>query len=269
MHTEKTLKSTISAAQETTVHVPAGWLDRKLTSGFSKLENQAHATFVHYADVVEPILAFEEEFSMRMPEIFHEADPNEQIAIVLFARMASGQNAAARLLFAGQLYEAQALMRSAIECGVYGCALRHDPALRKVWARRGNSAEARAQCRRAFGWNGLMTALNAHSHNLRRLINPVYEQLIDMGAHPNSQGIGAGIQLERVGGGRLRLSTIFSSVEPEQFQRAVRQYLSVLHIGFELVRVAAPQRIEESGVAVRVAEIFDGVGIPLLTPPAG
>ena len=269
MHTEKTLKSVISAAQETKVHVPAGWTDRKLTSWFSKLENQAFATFVHYADVVEPILAFEEEFSMRMPEIFHDAEPDEQIAIVLFARMTSSQSAAARLLFSGQMYEAQALMRSAIECGVYGCVLRHDPVLRKVWARRGSNNVAREQCRRSFAWGGLMTALDARSHHLRRLIKPVYEQLIDMGAHPNSAGIGAGIQLVKSGAGRLTLSTVFSSVEPEQFHAVVRQYLTVLHIGFELVRVVAPQRIEQSGVAVRVAEIFDSVGIPLLTPPAG
>lgn len=267
MHSEKTLKTTIAPAYETCVHVPAGWSNRQLTNWFSKLEEQAFATFVNYAEVVEPILAFEEQFSARLPEIFRKAEPDEHIAIMLFARMTAGQSAAERLLFAGQLYEAQALMRSAVECGVYGCVLRHDPALRQIWANRGKSNAARERCREAFGWNGLLRVLDAHSHGLRGLIKPAYEQLIDMGAHPNSAGVGAGIQLRKSDNGGTTMRTVFSRVEAESFGAVVRQHLGVLHIGFELVRVAAPERIERSGVAEKVARIFEGVGIQLLGTP--
>lgn len=267
MHTEKTLKSAISAAHETSVHVPAGWADRYLTNWFSKLEKQAFATFVNYADVIDPVLAFEEEFSAQLPRIFRGAEPGEQLAFVLFTRMISVQSASARLLFAGQLYEAQALMRCAVECGVYGCVLMHDPELRQIWVNRGKSNAAKDRCRAAFGWNGLLRILDTHSHNLRRLIKPVYERLIDMGAHPNSEGVVDGVFLERSSDGKTTMRTVLSSVEAESFGAAVRQHLTVLHIGFELVRVAAPRRIEESGVAIRLAQILEGVGMQLQAAP--
>lgn len=267
MHTEKTLKSATSAAHETSVHVPLGWPNRYLTNWFSKLEKQAFATFVNYAEVIEPILAFEEEFSSQVSKIFREAAPDEQLAFVLFTRMISVQSAAARLLFAGQIYEANALMRSAVECGVYGCVLKHDAGLRQIWANRGKSNSARERCRAAFGWNGLLGILDGRSHSLRRLIKPVYERLIDMGAHPNSEGIVEGVILDKSSDGRTIMRTVLSGVEETSFTAAARLHLTVLHIGFELVRAAVPQRIEKSGVAVPLSQIFESVNVQLLAPP--
>jgi len=113
-----------------------------------------------------------------------------------------------------------------------------------------------------------MNMLDARSRDLRRLIKPVYEKLIDMGAHPNFDGVGESIRLESASDGTHTLSTVFSSAEVAPFRAAVRQHIGVLHIGFELVRTAAPERLERVGVTAQVSEILSSVGVQVLSPPA-
>ncbi|HWL27822.1 MAG TPA: hypothetical protein VNQ97_02835 [Burkholderiaceae bacterium] len=267
MNKEIPYGSATSASERTTVFVPEGWSSRRLTKWFSELEKQGHSTFVLSAAAVRPILDFDEVFSAKLADMFAGVAGNEQIPSVLFSRMCSVQTAAARLLFAGQVYEAQALMRSALECGVYGCAIYTDADLRHAWVHRGDSRTARDRCRTAFAWAGLLRIVEQSSRGLRRLISPAYDKLIDLGAHPNALGIGAGVRLNTTGNGQRMIQTIFSGTHPEHMAAAAHQLVGVLHIGFELIRQTMPVRVEKAGVTAGVEEVMQSVGIQLLAAP--
>lgn len=260
--------SATSAVEKISAFVPKGWSSRRLTRCLSELEGQGHTTFVLSAVAVRPILDFDEVFSAKLPEIFANVAGNEQLPSVLFSRMCSVQTAAARLLFAGQIYEAQALMRSALECGVYACAIHSDAGLRHAWVHRGDSRTARDRCRTSFSWGTLLKVLARDSRDLRRLIAPAYDELIDLGAHPNAVGIGAGVRLDTAGNGQRLIQTIFSRTHPETVASAARQLVGVLHIGFELVRQTMPLRVESAGVIGDVEAIMQSVGIKLLPLPS-
>lgn len=267
MNKEILYGSAESAAEMTAVLVPQGWSSRRLTKWFSELEKQGHSTFVLSAAVVRPILDFDEVFSAKLADIFVGVAGNEQIPAVLFSRMWSVQTAAARLLFAGQVYEAQSLMRSALECGVYGCAIYADADLRHAWVHRDDSRTARDRCRAAFAWAGLLRIVDQSSRGLRRLISPAYDQLIDLGAHPNALGISTGVRLNTASNGQRMIQNIFSGTHPEHMATAARQLVGVLHIGFELIRQTMPLRVEKAGITADVEKVMQSVGIQLLAAP--
>lgn len=240
-----------------THNFPVDWARFSLTSLMSELERQAVATFANARAQVQPILDIDTEMMEKVPEIFSDPSANELLGIMLFTRMFSVLRAAARLVFAGQQYEARSVLRSALECGVYGWALIVNDELRGTWKRRDESEEARKKARNAFAWSGLQKSLQSASQSLADTVGNLYESLIDLGAHPNPGGILDGQFVTKDADGHARLNTVFGGGDRESISIGLRDLLDVTHAGFDLLRLALPERMKKSGVGSRVSAIFN------------
>src|SRR5712664_2470474 len=133
-----------------TLPFPVDWDHFSLTSLMGELERQTVATFANARARVQPVLDVDAALIEQTPVIFDRPQKHELVGSMLFTRMFSVLRAAARLVFAGQQYEARAVLRSALECGVYGWALTTDGGLREIWQHRGDSDDARQAARDAL-----------------------------------------------------------------------------------------------------------------------
>jgi len=243
-----------------TLPFPADWDHFSLTLLMGELERQMVATFANVRAQVQPVLDVDAALIQQTPAIFHQPQKHELIGSMLFTRMFSGLRAAARLVFAGQQYEARAVLRSSLECGVYGWALTTDGRLREIWRAREDSDEARQAARNALTWGRLKTPLSAQSHLLGDKVTALYDDLIDLGAHPNPGGIIDGVFKTKDAAGNTQLMTMFGDCAPESIVAGLGELLRVTHAGFELLRLAMPERMEKSGVSQKVAAIFVAAG---------
>jgi len=245
-----------------TLDFPKDWDQYSLTVFMDNLERSTVATFANMRSIVQPILEVDEALVVQAPAIFSYPQKHEQASSMLFMRMFSVQRAAARLLFAGQQYEARAVLRSALECGVYGCLLTSDSELLDVWRQRDDNDFTRKAARKAFQWGSLMTALRKQSPSIETKIDALYDELIDLGAHPNPGGIVDGMFADVDADGNKMLMTLFGGGTPESIVRGLRELLSVTHAGFELIRLAMPERLMKNGVAQQVEATFAAAGYP-------
>ena len=243
-----------------TLPFPSDWDQYSLTVFLGKLERQTVATFANTRAQVQPVLDVDETLIEKTPAIFHQPQKHELAGSMLFTRMFSVLRAAARLVFAGQQYEARAVLRSALECGVYGWALTTNDGLRNVWQHREDNDETRKAARKALQWDSLKIALRNKSPQIEKKITAIYDNLIDLGAHPNPGGIVEGMFPSVNAEGNTMLMTQFGGGTPESIADGLSELLRVTHAGFELVRLAMPERLEKNGVGRKVADIFAAAG---------
>lgn len=243
-----------------TLSFPNDWDQYSLTVFMDKLERQAVATFANIRIQVQPILDVDETLIKQVPTIFDRPQKHEQAGAMLFTRMFSVLRAAARLVFAGQQYEARVVLRSALECGVYGWALTTDKSLREVWQSRDDNDKTRKVARNALQWCSLKTALRNESPQIEKKIAVIYDNLIDLGAHPNPGGIVDGMFSSVDAEGSPMLMTLFGGGTPESITAGLDELLRVTHAGFELLRLAMPERLERTGVGQKVVAIFAAAG---------
>lgn len=239
---------------------PVDWDHFSLTTLMGNLERQTVATFANARAQVQPVLDVDAALFEQTPAIFHQPQQHELVGAMLFTRMFSVLRAAARLVFAGQQYEARAVLRSALECGMYGWALTTDGEQREIWKHREDSDDARQAARNALTWGRLKTALRAQSQSLGDKVAILYDDLIDLGAHPNPGGIVDGVFTSKDAAGNLQLMTVFGACTPESVTAGLNELLGVTHAGFELLRLAMPERMEKTGVGPNVAAIFLAAG---------
>jgi hypothetical protein len=192
--------------------------------------------------------------------IFQQPQKHEQAGAMLFMRMFSVLRTAARLVFSGQQYEARAVLRSALECGVYGWALTADNAMRDVWQHRDDNEETRKSARNVLQWRLLKIALCNKSPQIEQQIAAIYDELIDLGAHPNHGGIVEGMFHSVDAEGNSMHMTLFGGGNPESIMAGLEELLRVTHAGFKLLCLAMPERLARNKVDQKVAAIFSSAG---------
>jgi len=107
-------------------------------------------------------------------------------SVVIFTAMAhSDFLAATRLALSGELPASFAVSRACIEDALYAFFLFRNPQLKKVWAARHESEEAKKRVRKEFTVIRMKETLITYLEKVGKQIELVYETTIDMGAHPN------------------------------------------------------------------------------------
>jgi hypothetical protein len=180
---------------------PPPWGDDPLSKFMSDAEFNARACVVNYPDIYD-LLRRAHELLKRVCEVLEKdpADRNLGAPRMLIARSHSAVLAAARLAMSGQGFEAQPVLRAAIEQVWYALHIAKDsnpPARAKIWWDRDVSLQAEQACKDEFKvgtvrrtHEGLDTATAAAMHSL-------YEGTIDFGAHPNQGGVAGSLKLDR------------------------------------------------------------------------
>ena len=119
------------------------------------------------------------------------------VECLLFYRAIGSLFAAIRLGTAGQLPECYVQLRVCIESGLYAFAVQEEPASADIWINRHNDEKSRELCVKSFSVKGLLKKLASHAKPLHAQVKDLYEECIDLGAHPNERSLTANVRIFR------------------------------------------------------------------------
>jgi hypothetical protein len=108
---------------------------------------------------------------------------------MLFFRCQSALRAAAGLAMAGQAVESNSVNRSALEFAGYALHIFRNPELAKVWADRHKDPPSTDAARSAFSHKKVSASVSAADLLAGERFEVLYQQTIDLGAHPNQLAV--------------------------------------------------------------------------------
>jgi len=175
----------------------------------------------------------------------------------LFVRSHSAYLAACRLGMSGQLTEALAVLRVAIECAWYGLHIAKDPTpytRTEIWLRRNESASTLATCNAEFTVKNVSETHKALDASTEAELRATYGGLIDFGAHPNQFGVLATTQK---GGtqnkGDYKVGILYPSEVPVLF--TLRQCVAVAARVLSMIGLVYPERFAIMGLDIETAKL--------------
>ncbi|UVK39950.1 hypothetical protein LHFGNBLO_001365 [Mesorhizobium sp. AR10] len=187
------------------VKVPQGWGDDALTEYLDEYRGNQYATFNNKRAAVADLIKIDALFKQLLDG---PVNPRPMAPMGFFMRAHSAYRAAAGAVMAGQLYEAQGLLRLCLEHGAYGFYIGSDNARWTRWLTRSDSEAAKKVVRNEFTESKIRKQIAATSAKLAQHFGTLYETLIDFGAHPNEQGFSLSTSIRRVDG-NVHLDTIY------------------------------------------------------------
>ncbi|MBU2328086.1 MAG: hypothetical protein KJ755_12130 [Alphaproteobacteria bacterium] len=126
---------------------PARWGEDSLTSYLEEFRNNQYAAFVGKPAGVADLIVLDGMFKKLLEGA---RDPKPFIPMMFLLRAHSAYRSAAGAVMAGQLYEAQALLRLCLEHAAYGHYINSDVGLWERWMRRNESEKNKDAIRKEF-----------------------------------------------------------------------------------------------------------------------
>lgn len=123
-----------------------------------------------------------------------EKDSRQELLIprFLIARTRSSFFASIRLSMSGQVPEACAVLRAGIEQAWYVLHIAkdpHPPERVTVWLRRNDDQSSKSRCKNEFKIRNVHSTHQSFDSVTAKQLYELYERMIDLGAHPNPQGV--------------------------------------------------------------------------------
>jgi hypothetical protein len=166
------------------VRLPDGWGKDSLSSFVDEFRNNQHATFSRKPEAIAGLIRIDD---LLKRSLYGVVDPKPFIPMSFLMRAHSAFRAAVGLAMGGQLYESQAMMRLSLEHAAYGIYIGGDDERWRRWMSRHDSEEAEAAVRKEFSHNRVRKHLWAADQELAEHFELLYDQSIDLGAHPNGR----------------------------------------------------------------------------------
>jgi hypothetical protein len=151
-----------------------------------EVQQRAHALLVRVGEILEHDSGASHLFFPRM----------------LILRSHSAILGAMRLAMSGQAFEAQAVLRVAIEGTWYALHIAMDPApptRANIWRRRGSSPQATQECKNEFTVANVRRTHERLDAPTAAGMQNLYEEAIEFGAHPNQVGVGGSARIDKSG----------------------------------------------------------------------
>ena len=172
-------------------NAPPPWDKDPLSNYFAQAEFNERACSLRYPDIYDLLRRTDAAFG-RLNEAIEKDDQDRLLMPrILVVRTRSSLLAAIRLGMSGQMPEAFALLRSAIENAWYALHIANDPdntTRSELWLRRNESADAKRRCQQAFTVRQVRETHEAVDPATAKQFHELYEMSIDFGAHPNQLG---------------------------------------------------------------------------------
>ncbi|MGA9364560.1 MAG: hypothetical protein WBW16_09355 [Bacteroidota bacterium] len=117
---------------------------------------------------------------------------------LLFLRTHASWRAAVRLELSGQLPESYTVLRATVESALYGIYLARNRTSIPTWLHRNDNEQSKQKVREEFTVGALMQTLRADDQPTHAVADRLYQQAIDMGAHPNQLAVTSNLRMDTV-----------------------------------------------------------------------
>jgi hypothetical protein len=231
---------------------PGGWGDDSLTAYLEHFRNNQFATFVGKPAEVVDLIAIDGMFKRLLEGA---VNPKPFMPMSFLLRAHSAYRAAAGAVMAGQLYEAQALMRLCLEHAAYGHYIGGDMELWKRWMGRNDSEKNKEAVRKEFSAGKVKRKLQSANAKTGTAYEALYERLIDFGAHPNEQGFSMSSAIRRQPNGDIHFDTLYLQENGMPLNLALKTAAQVGICVLRIGQILYPQRFVDLGLDVELEAI--------------
>lgn len=176
---------------------PDHWSEDSLTEYLQTYRSNQFATFANKGQSMKELVDIDALFERLLKGAIN---PRPSYPMHFMLRAHSAYRAGVGAVMAGQLYESQAVLRLCLEHAAYGFYIGSDRDRMGRWLSRGDSNANRRAVRKEFHNDKIRAHIESEAPVLCGQFDHLYNQLIELGAHPNEQGYALNSTLTNVGG---------------------------------------------------------------------
>jgi hypothetical protein len=176
--------------------VPEGWGGDHLSEFLDTADQNRFATFALAPEAYQKLRRIDDLFMAPSLSVWRVAD--ELLApAALFHRCHGFYRTACSCAMAGQIAEAFAMCRAMLEAAAYAIHIAKSPGLDVVWMNRHEEGGLNA-VRNAFKISAVRETIEGFNKATAERYSRLYQEAIDMGAHPNERSISPSLQITEV-----------------------------------------------------------------------
>jgi hypothetical protein len=168
------------------------WGQDELSTFFQSAEYNDRVTSLKFPPVFSLLQGVDAAFRQIADSVEKDSRQEFLIPRLLIARTHSSFLASIRLSMSGQVPEACAVLRASIEQAWYALHLAKDPNPPErvtVWLRRNDDEFSKSKCKNEFKIRNVRSTHQSFDSVTAKQLHELYEMMIDLGAHPNQQGV--------------------------------------------------------------------------------
>lgn len=223
---------------------PNGWGDDPLTEFLQEHRQNQFATFDNKRDAVGRLIDIDQGYVIFLDPW---TDPEPFLPVQFLTRSHSAFRASSGSVLAGQIVEAQTLLRLCLETAAYGIYIGGDVDRWEKWMRRNESASKKDRARKEFSHGNVKAFVTKVSAALGAQYSDLYDLLIDYGAHPNERGFSASTAVREIEAG-IRIDTVYLHDDGWQLDTALRVAAEVGLWSLRAARQLYPERMRSLGL---------------------
>jgi hypothetical protein len=249
--------------------MPPPWERDPLSAFMSEAEHNTRVSSLKWPDVYE-VQQRAHGLLLRVAEAFeHDRGDVQHLvaARMLLLRSHAAMLGTMRLAMSGQVVEAQAVLRVAIENAWYALHIAHDPAppaRARIWWGRGDTPEATQACLAEFRVGHVRSTHEGLDAATAAAMQRLYDDAIAFGGHPNQGGVAMGLRIDERGEETARIAVGF--LYPDKTLAVLSVLKAAVDVATGLAKIVNliyPERFriasldeEVNGLIRRSAEVF-------------
>lgn len=152
------------------------------------------------------------------------------------------------LAMSGQNFEMCHLLRLCLELAGYAVYMNNNLERMALWIRRENNSEMKKIAKEEFKFYKIQNYIKQNLPNIWRRYDLLYKKCIDMGSHPNVNGIFHGMKIDKIDKTK-RFTTIFSRGGTDYSADLFIMNMNIGLIFLELFGSALPEKLESETIA--------------------
>jgi hypothetical protein len=226
------------------IDTPHGWGEDELSKFWQQAFGNQLATFAHNQPEFQRLAAIDQAFHTILKDW---TNPVSEISTLLFLRCHCAYRAAAGLAAAGHSVECYGVARMTLEFAGYALHVFRKPTAGTIWLNRHKDDASRKTSIREFSRaSTLPSILAANRHACRRFEN-LYEETIDLGAHPNKHSVFGHVTVVEEDDRRL-VNSLYLHGDDLAFKMALKTTARCGVCSLELLQCICNSRFELLGV---------------------
>lgn len=235
---------------------PKGWGDSNLTAFLEEAYKNRWATFVNKHEMVLRLTGIDQCFDKALAMW---TNPRTPIAAMLIFRTHAAFRSACELAMSGQCSEVYPLARACLEYAAYSLHMAKTPGLEESWLKRHDGEAELREVRKNFASGNVVTSIRACNRKAAEVFEILYQQCIDLGAHPNERGVTGSLEIVDKDDGGKEFLQIYLHGDGVRLDHTLLMVARVGVCALEMVQEVAPARFELLGVRPEILKLRQGL----------
>ena len=234
---------------------PPAWTNDSLTAFMDAAQKNRFANFVRKA-MSSRLIKIDRCFQT-VAEHLTGIDDHKGFPALMFIRSHAAYRAACEHAMAGQVAETFPMIRACLEYAGYGLHMDRNHALVGTFLRRGDSQDAKNAVRRSFHITQVRQTIENANQDVGQVFHWLYENSIDLGAHPNELSLLGSLELGAPGSVRSK----YFHADGTALDLALKSSAQTGVCALDVLREVFKQRFALLGVSADLDALRQGLGV--------